>query len=173
MGDRQPGRSRRVRRSALLASVLGLSAVTGAGASVSAVRGTTLSTEKVRPGKVVVVGNRRAVYMFSKDSTSRSSCTGACARSWPPVIALGKVSVATGSGLNAKLLGRVRRSDGRMQVTYNHHLLYTYAGDRKPGQIMGEGASVFGGHWYLVGTSGAAVKPKKQGGVCNPLCQSY
>ena len=35
-----------------------------------------------------------------------------------------------GSGVKASLLGTIKRSDGATQVTYNHHPLYDYSGDK-------------------------------------------
>lgn len=171
MGDRERGIFRRAGLSAALACVAATGAVAGAAASVSAVRGTTLGSEKVKPGKVLDVAGRRAVYLFSKDSATKSACNGTCAKTWQPVLAVGKVTLAPGSGLRASLLGKVKRSDGHMQLTYGHHPLYLFSGDRA-GTVKGEGAATFGGHWYLVGTGGSAVRPRG-GGACNPLCQSY
>jgi predicted lipoprotein with Yx(FWY)xxD motif len=33
------------------------------------------------------------------------------------------------AGAKASLIGRTRRADGRMQVTYNHHPFYTFVKD--------------------------------------------
>jgi len=151
-------------------------ALTGVAAARVAHRAssTTLTTEKAKPGTVIVTSTRRALYLFTKDPSGRSTCAGACAKAWPPLIANGKVTVARGSGLKASLLGTTRRSDHRLQVTYDHHPLYMFGGDHRAGQINGEGASAFHGHWYLVSPAGGAVKPKKKsGGVCDPLCPGY
>ena len=52
-----------------------------------------------------------------------------CATFWPPLIADGKPRVA--GGAKASLLGTTKRADGRLQVTYNHHPLYTFVKDKK------------------------------------------
>ena len=75
--------------------------------------------------------------------------------------------------MDSKLLGTTRRTNGKLQVTYNGHPLYRYSPDTKAGQINGEGADQFGGRWYIVGTNGKAIKPKSGGSVCNPLCPGY
>jgi predicted lipoprotein with Yx(FWY)xxD motif len=81
-------------------------------------------------------------------------CTGACAETWPPLlIAAGHKPVA-GPGLTASKLGTVKRTDGKMQVTYAGHALYLYSGDAKPGQANGQGT---GGIWHVVAASGAIV----------------
>jgi hypothetical protein len=62
-----------------------------------------------------------------------------------------------GSGANASMLGTTPRSDGKPQVTYNGHPLYTYSGDQNPGDTNGEGISAFGGLWYAVSAVGKQV----------------
>jgi hypothetical protein len=53
-----------------------------------------------------------------------------------------------------------KRADGRMQVTYNHHPLYTFVKDTKAGQTNGEGVSAFGAVWNAMSPAGAKiVKP--------------
>ena len=51
----------------------------------------------------------------------------------------------------------MKRADGRLQVTYNHHPLYTFVKDTGKGQTNGEGVSAFGGEWYAVSAAGATV----------------
>src|SRR3954454_16142045 len=82
-------------------------------------------------GKILVDSKGDTVYLFQKDTGTKSTCTGACATAWPPVRATGKPTV--GSGLSAGRLGTTPRSDGNPQVTYNGHPLYLYQGDSNPG----------------------------------------
>jgi predicted lipoprotein with Yx(FWY)xxD motif len=93
--------------------------------------------------------------MFSKDKNGKSSCSGGCAKFWPPYLQHGKVTA--GSGVKASLLGTTRRSNGSMQLTYKKHPLYGFALDKKAGQTNGEGQVAFGGKWYAVSAKGAAV----------------
>src|SRR5260370_26062705 len=104
--------------------------------------------------------------MFVKDKKGgKSTCYGQCARVWPPLLTSARPVAVKGSGVNAKLLGTTRRSDGKLEVTYNGYPLYLYAPDRKPGQTNGEGVSQFGAKWYLLDTAGQIGKG---GGVsCN------
>src|SRR5262249_21715002 len=44
--------------------------------------------------------------------------------------------------------------DGKYQVTYHGLSLYTYAGDRKAGDVKGQGS---GGLWHAIAPSGATV----------------
>ena len=55
------------------------------------------------------------------------------------------------------MLGTTPRSDGKAQVTYNGHPLYTFAGDQKPGDTSGQGVNAFGGLWYVVSPAGNQV----------------
>jgi predicted lipoprotein with Yx(FWY)xxD motif len=44
----------------------------------------------------------------------------------------------------------VRRDDGALQLTYDGHPLYRYAGDSSPADAKGEGV---GGQWFVVKAS--------------------
>jgi predicted lipoprotein with Yx(FWY)xxD motif len=106
-------------------------------------------------GKILVDSKGDTVYLFQKDTSTKSTCTGSCASQWPPVRATGKPTV--GSGLSASKIGTTPRSDGQPQVTYNGHPLYLYAGDSSTGDANGQGINAYGALWYVVSTSGAAV----------------
>ena len=106
-------------------------------------------------GRVLVDGRGRTLYLFGKDARGKSSCAGKCASFWPPLITSGK-PVAT-AGAKASLLGTTRRADGRLQVTYNHHPLYTFVKDTRKGQTNGEGLNVFGAEWDAVSAAGAKI----------------
>ena len=53
-----------------------------------------------------------------------------------------------------------KRADGGRQVTYAGHPLYTFSGDRKPGQTAGEGLNNFGAAWDAIASNGRPVEPK-------------
>lgn len=128
-------------------------AVTASGAS----KGATVKTRSTKLGTILVNSRAVTVYLFEKDKNGKSACSGACAQNWPPVITKGKPSAA--GKVAASKLGTTRRSDGRRQVTYNGHPLYTFALDNgKPGSTKGEGVKAFGAEWYAVGTNGRAVE---------------
>jgi len=120
-------------------------------------KGPVVSTAKTSLG-TVLVNSGRTLYLFGKDRNGRSACSGQCAGFWPPLIATGK-PVAAG-GAKASLLGRTKRADGRMQVTYNHHPLYMFAKDTKAGQTNGEGVTAFGGTWDVVSPAGGKIVKK-------------
>lgn len=85
-----------------------------------------------------------------------ASCTGDCAKAWPPFLTKGSPRVLHGAVLGK--LGTVRRADGTRQVTYAGHPLYYYVGDRSPGQILCQNVSEFGGLWLVVRGSGRLVR---------------
>ena len=61
--------------------------------------------------------------------------------------------------MHASLLGVTKRTDGKRQVTYAGHPLYTFFGDTKADQTNGEGLTDFGGIWDAIAASGSAVQP--------------
>lgn len=121
-----------------------------AGGSASPTVGTA-SVGKL--GTVLVDGQGQTLYLFVPDARSKPTCTGGCASVWPPLT----VSAApkAGAGVEGSLLGTVRDSDGKTQVTYGRWPLYTYVGDSGPGTAVGQGIDSFGGLWWAVAPTGA------------------
>jgi predicted lipoprotein with Yx(FWY)xxD motif len=115
----------------------------------------TVSLSKTKLGEVLVSSKGHTLYMFLRDKNGKSSCSGSCAKFWPPYLQHGKATA--GSGVKASLLGTTRRSNGSTQVTYKKHPLYGFALDKKAGQTNGEGQVAFGGKWYAVSAKGTAV----------------
>jgi predicted lipoprotein with Yx(FWY)xxD motif len=115
----------------------------------------TVGAKDTKLGTVLVDGRGRTLYLFEKDKSGASACTGACASIWPP-LTTGAKSVA-GKGLQAAKLGSIKRSDGTTEVTYGGHPLYTYAGDAKAGDTKGQGLDQFGAEWYVLAPSGAKI----------------
>src|SRR5262249_51254992 len=116
----------------------------------------TVAVQSSKLGRILVDRRGHTLYLFGKDKRGMSSCSGACAVDWPPLIVSGQPRA--GAGAKASLLGRTRRKDGRWQVTYNHHPLYTFFQDTKKGQTNGEGLNFFGGEWEAVSPAGAKVE---------------
>jgi predicted lipoprotein with Yx(FWY)xxD motif len=123
-----------------------------------------VSTATTSLGRILVDSRGHTLYLFQKDTNGKSACAGQCASFWPPLIATGKPLASAGA--KASLLGTTKRADGRMQVTYNHHPLYTFVKDTKKGQTNGEALSAFGARWYAVSPAGAKVL--KQTGSPSP-----
>jgi predicted lipoprotein with Yx(FWY)xxD motif len=113
-------------------------------------------------GRILADRRGRTLYLFQRDSHGESACTGECAAAWPPLRAAGKP--VAGAGASAARVGTTPRSDGARQITYNGHPLYTYAADRKPGEVNGQGLNTFGGLWYAVNPAGQQVAGTGSGG---------
>jgi predicted lipoprotein with Yx(FWY)xxD motif len=115
-----------------------------------------VSTKHDKLGTILAAGSKHlTVYMFEGDKGASSSCTGACAKVWPPVTSSAAAS-ARGAAVAADL-GTVRRSDGTTQVTYKGHPLYWFARDGDAGDAYGQGVVGFGSSWYAVLPSGKKV----------------
>lgn len=101
-------------------------------------------------GTILVEREGRTLYDFHKDTHTNyvgtsSACYGACAEDWPPLLTGGEPE-AEGGAIATKL-GILKRRDGTLQVTYYGHPLYTYEGDKKPGEASGNSLTAFGGKW--------------------------
>jgi predicted lipoprotein with Yx(FWY)xxD motif len=113
----------------------------------------TIMSASTSRGTVLTDGKGITVYLFEKDTGTASTCYGACATAWPPVLTSG--TPVAGGGARSSLLGTVKRTDGKTQVTYAGHPLYYFSASTKPGQVNGQGVNAFGAHWDAVRPSGA------------------
>ena len=141
---------------AAVSLAVGLTGAFAAGGSTNS--GATVAIAKTGLGSVLVNARGRTLYLFEKDKRGRSACAGACASYWPPLITSSKPRA--GAGVKAALLGTTKRADGRLQVTYNHHPLYTFVKDTRKGQTTGQNVDSFGAEWYAVSAAGSAVEKK-------------
>lgn len=114
----------------------------------------TVATADVSLGTILVDDRGQTLYLFTSETGTDSACNDACAQTWPPLTIVGESPVA-GDGVDASLLGTARRDSGVMQVTYNGHRLYHYAGDKRAGDTEGQG---IGSSWYVVSPAGEPVK---------------
>ena len=135
----------------LAVSALGLAACGGSdsgksSSSESSAASTVLtSANKAKVGSVIVDAQGRTLYRFTAEAQGLPVCTGACVGTWPPALA------PAASGL-PKHVATVRRpDDGKLQLTYDGHPLYRYAGDRSEADAKGEGV---GGQWFVVKPGG-------------------
>jgi predicted lipoprotein with Yx(FWY)xxD motif len=124
---------------------------TSAGASGGAATIDVATNPKL--GQILTDNNGNTVYVFAKDTGSKSTCSGACAGVWPPVTTSG--TPKAGNGVVASKLATTKRSDGSTQVTYAGHPLYTYTGDASPGDTTGNGINTYGAVWNAVQPSGS------------------
>jgi predicted lipoprotein with Yx(FWY)xxD motif len=140
-------------RRALAAVALALVVVAAAAARDTA-GSSSVAVHASKYGRILFDGRGFVLYAFSADRR-RSRCSGACAAAWPPFFVARAPRAAAGA--RRSLVGVVRRADGRLQATYAGRPLYYYVGDRKPGQILCQGVSEYGGLWQVVRADGHPV----------------
>jgi predicted lipoprotein with Yx(FWY)xxD motif len=140
---------------ALIAAPAGATLATAGTTTKSMTAGPALTVHKTTYGKILFDGHSRALYLFGRDKSNKSTCYGSCAKAWPPFIVRTKPRAA--AGVRAGLIGTTRRNDGKLQVTYGGHPLYFYEGDPK-GQAKCQKVTNSGGIWLVVSPSGRAVR---------------
>ena len=106
-------------------------------------------------GRILVDSKGITLYDFVQDKGTTSTCYGACAALWPPLLTTGKP--IAGTGVRASLLGTTKRKGGKLEVTYGGHPLYYFVTDRKPGQTTGQGINQFGAPWWVISPAGKEI----------------
>jgi predicted lipoprotein with Yx(FWY)xxD motif len=120
-----------------------------------AARRARIDARESRFGKVLFDANGQVVYVFENDRRNRSNCTSEdCVKAWPPVLT--RQQPTAGAGVDAGLLGTMRRNDGALQVTYNGRPLYFYEHEA-PGEIKCHNVDLHGGLWWVVTPDGNPV----------------
>lgn len=126
---------------------------------------TTIKTafNKTLKRSIVVDGSGRTVYMFTADTGGTPNCTvkldPICPKLWPPVKSAG--APLAGKGVVASKLATTTFPGGVTQVTYNRHPLYYfrggsgYFGDKKPGDVKGQGLFRL---WYVLSPKGTPIR---------------
>lgn len=122
----------------------------GSSSAAAAAGGSTVTEKTIGSQQVLVDSNGMTLYWFVIDTPGKSNCSGSCATYWPPV----KGPLTAGSGVTGTL-STITRSDGTKQATYLGHPLYTYVGDKGPGQNKGNGLNISGGLWWEMTVSGS------------------
>ncbi len=141
-----------------------------ASGSAAAAKGVAISTVSGPAGTYLVGPSGRALYLWAADHGDKSSCSGACAGAWPPLIT--KSAPIAAHGVKAADLGTTSRSGATKQATYNGHPLYYFAGDTKAGQTTGQGSDSFGAKWWLVTPAGAAITGSGSSGAATSSSSS-
>ena len=103
-------------------------------------------------GDTLVDGMGKTLYVFENDADGKSTCNGACASTWPPLMVTG--DPVLGDGLDKSLFTVITRDDGTKQVAVAGQPLYTYAPDTKAGDVNGQGV---GNLWYAAGIDGSKL----------------
>jgi len=116
----------------------------------------TIAVRSSAFGRILFDGKGRALYAFTRDTKGRSLCAGACAAAWPPFLVRSRPK--PGADVIGRLIGTIRRADGKLQVTYGGPPLYYYVGDRQPGQVLCQNVDEYGGLWLVVRPNGRLVR---------------
>jgi predicted lipoprotein with Yx(FWY)xxD motif len=153
-------------RRVVVSVLLALSLVGFASAASTSVAVVKVATNAKLHTKILVNGAGMTLYMYAADYKKVSGCVDDaayhCIRAWPALVTTGAPKAAAGA--KASLLATAKRQDGRTQVMYGGHLLYTYAGarglglpprDRKPGDVNGQGVI---GAWWVLSPAGKPIK---------------
>src|SRR5262245_49672499 len=117
--------------------------------------GSTLQIVRSKRFRRPVIANtwKRTVYMYVRDGSAKTSKVPAgLKKSWRRVLAVRKLTV--GPYLSRSKLAVYKQPNGQEQVSYNGHLLYTFTGDRQPGDAKGQG---LGKVWFALSASGDKV----------------
>jgi predicted lipoprotein with Yx(FWY)xxD motif len=96
-------------------------------------------TTKTPTGNIYTDAKGMTLYTFDKDTAGKSNCYDDCLASWPILKA----------AADAKASGEwtvVDRTDGTKMWAYDGKPLYTFAKDKKAGDMTGEGV---GGVWHV------------------------
>ncbi|MFB6617781.1 SCO0930 family lipoprotein [Streptomyces sp. NPDC056367] len=132
----------------------GAGAPAGAGAGEPAGASGGLSVAKdPKLGDHIVDGKGMTVYRFKPDTAwpMESKCTGDCVAKWPVVPPVDK---ALAKGITERNYLVLDRPDGKKQQTVDCWPVYTFTGDKKPGDVNGQGV---GGTWYAVSPDGKLI----------------
>ncbi len=121
-----------------------------AGAATTHDKTVKISTAKVAGvGTVLTSASGLTLYRFTMDSPGTSTCTGACATVWPPLLAPKGAHLSGPHGV--KGLSLLKVGNGHWQVAFDKLPLYRFGGDKKKGQAHGQNVE---GAWFAVLKSG-------------------
>ena len=95
---------------------------------------------------VLTDGQGRTLYYFAPEKDAKVVTTPDLLQTWP-VLKAGSTPTPSSSQPLPGKLGIVTRPDGTRQVTYNEFPLYTFAGDKTPGDTAGQGVN---GRWFAM-----------------------
>jgi predicted lipoprotein with Yx(FWY)xxD motif len=108
------------------------------------------AVDSVTLGPIVIDGQGFLAYRSDSDTPhpSTSTCLANCTRTWLPLRFAPDLRV---TGIDRQLIGNFTRPDGIVQLTLAGWPLYGYAGDRMPGDSIGQGAD---GTWFAITPDG-------------------
>lgn len=86
-------------------------------------------------------------YVVTDKGVKGGGCAGPCLDKWPIFY---RKSISAPAGLDAKDFGMITRADGKKQSTFRGWPMYTFAGDKAPGDTNGQGVKDI---WYVITTT--------------------
>jgi predicted lipoprotein with Yx(FWY)xxD motif len=111
----------------------------------------TIAVRSTALGDVLVDAHGRTLYGFTNDTAGTSTCTGVCAAEWPPLnVTAGWTS---GTGVDRATFHTVARGTDT-QLVAGRWPLYRFVGDRRPGDVTGQGVESF----FVVRADGSLFK---------------
>jgi predicted lipoprotein with Yx(FWY)xxD motif len=148
---------------ALAALVLGSTSAVALGASAHhpTARTTVAAAHSAKLHQTILVTPRsgRTLYRLQRETTHHIMCTGTCAKVWPPLLVPSRhTPLRAGAGVHVRL-SIVRRPDGKFQVAASGKPLYTFADDRRRGDVRGQDFQGF----FVVPAKNPAVTPPRPG----------
>ena len=117
--------------------------------------------------RIVVNAHGATLYLLTGDTPRHLKCTHKlvngldCLTFWKPLTVRSSSTskIKAGSGVTGKL-GLFKRARNSYQVTLRGIPLYTYVGDRRNGDVTGEGIRTFGGTWHTLPATTRSAAPK-------------
>jgi predicted lipoprotein with Yx(FWY)xxD motif len=97
-------------------------------------------------GTVLATNSGLTLYRYTVDPAGKATCTGVCAKVWPPLL-LPKGVTRIDAPHGVKGLSALRVAGGHFQVFFHREALYVFASDTKRGQATGQGVE---GDWFAV-----------------------
>lgn len=92
-------------------------------------------------GAIMADAKGMTLYTYSKDTNGVSNCSGGCLKAWPAYIA------PSGTNTLPANISIIKRTDGTGQFAWKGMPLYYFTGDKKAGDVNGNGVA---GLWSVV-----------------------
>ncbi|MFJ8159341.1 SCO0930 family lipoprotein [Streptomyces sp. NPDC096136] len=137
-----------------MGSGMGMNMGAGANPSTDGKKVSLSVRQNAQLGGILQNAEGWTLYRFDKDSAwpMKFGCLDACLDTWKPAKPVDKSEV---SGIPAELVGTVKRPDGSEQLTIDCWPVYTFTGDKQPGDANGQGKQ---GLWFAVTDKGKKAK---------------
>lgn len=109
-------------------------------------------------GEYIVDTKGMALYIFENDLPNKSKCTGECRQVWTPLSAENVTFPPdVDHRLDTSLVGLIKGTGGKYQVTYRKKPLYRFNLDKEKSDRKGHRLRDFGGLWSLLKPDGSAL----------------